>query len=71
MICINLFIQLKSVKMIEERNYDSMDLDIDQIQVYLMSGKRTPQNPKERQLLKEIREIEAKGRVVEVLSNGI
>jgi len=52
-------------------DYDSMDLDIEDIQVYLMSGKRSPQNPKERQLLKEIREIEAKGRVVEVLSNGI
>jgi len=55
----------------KERDYESMDLDIDQIQVYLMSGKRTPQNTKERQLLKEIREIEDKGRVVEVLSNGI
>ena len=55
----------------KDRDYDSVDLDIDQIQVYLMSGKRTPQNPKERQLLKEIREIEEKGRVVEVLSNGI
>ena len=55
----------------KERDYDSMDLDIDQIQVYLMSGRRTPQNTKERQLLKEIREIEEKGRVVEVLSNGI
>jgi len=52
-------------------DYDSMDLDIEDIQVYLMSGKRSPQNPKERQLLKEIREIEEKGRVVEVLSNGI
>jgi len=55
----------------KERDYDSMDLDIDQIPVFLMSGKRTHQNPKERQLLKEIREIEEKGRVVEVLSNGI
>ena len=54
-----------------DRDYDSLDLDIEDIQVYLMSGKRTPQNPKERQLLKEIREIEEKGRVVEVLSNGI
>jgi len=53
----------------KDRDYDSMDLDIDQIQVYLMSGKRTPQNPKERQLLKEIREIETSGRVVEVLSD--
>lgn len=51
--------------------YNSMDTDIEQIQVYLMSGRRTPQNEKERQLLKEIREIEAKGRVVEVLSSGL
>jgi len=29
-----------------ERDYDSLDLDSDQIQVYLMSGKRTPQNEK-------------------------
>jgi len=57
--------------MIEDRDYDSMDLDMDQIQVYLMSGKRTPQNINERELLKQIREIEAKGRVVDVLSNGI
>jgi len=54
-----------------EKDYNGPDFDIDQIQVYLMCGSRTPQNDKERQLLKEIREIEAKGRVVEVLSNGI
>ena len=51
--------------------YNSMDLDIDQIQVYLMSGRRTPQNEAEKRILKQIREIEAKGRVVEVPSNGI
>ena len=45
------------------RDYDNADLDIDQIQVYLMSGKRNPQNPDERELLKQIREIETKGRV--------
>jgi len=55
----------------ENRDYDSIGLDIDQIQVYLMSGKRTPQNPKERQLLKEIREIEERGRVVEIPSSGV
>jgi len=55
----------------KDRDYDSMDLDMDQIQVYLMSGKRTHQNINERELLKQIREIEAKGRVVDVLSNGI
>ena len=54
-----------------DRDYDSLDLDIEDIQVYLMSGKRAPQNSNERELLKQIREIEEKGRVVEVLSNGI
>ena len=54
-----------------EKDYNGSGFDIEQIQVYLMSGRRTPQNEMEEKLLEEIRAIEAKGRVVEVLSNGI
>lgn len=55
----------------QKKDYNSLDLDIDQIQVYLMSGRRTPQNEKEKRILKQIQEIQAEGLVVEVLSNGI
>jgi len=54
-----------------EKDYNSLELDLEQIQVYLMSGKRTPQNDEEKRLLCEIRAIQAKGLIVEVLSNGI
>ena len=43
---------------------NSPDLEYDQIMVYLNLGSRTPQNEKEERLLKQIREIEAKGHIV-------
>ncbi len=51
--------------------YDSMDLDPEQVLLYLSMRKRKPQNESEERLLKEIREIEAKGRSVEIPFNGL
>jgi len=45
---------------------NSPDLEYDQIIVYLGLGSRKPQNEKEEILLKQIREIEAKGHFVDV-----
>jgi len=52
-------------------DYNSPDLEMDQIQLYLMQNRRTPQNEFEKKLLAEIREIEAKGQTVAFLHNGI
>jgi hypothetical protein len=48
-----------------------MDLDPEQILLYLSMRKRNPQNEDEEILLKEIREIESKGRSVEIPFNGL
>ena len=44
---------------------NSMDLDYDIIGVMLATGRRQPQNEDEKELLKEIKEIKARGRGVE------
>ncbi len=51
--------------------YDSMDLDPEQVLLYLSMRKRNPQNEDEEILMKEIREIESKGRSVEIPFNGL
>ncbi len=51
--------------------YDSMDLDPEQVLLYLSMRKRNPQNEDEERLLKQIREIESKGRSVEIPFNGL
>jgi hypothetical protein len=51
--------------------YDSMDLDYDQIMLYLEMGKRKPQNKDEEELLEQIRDIGRRGRSVEIPFNGL
>jgi hypothetical protein len=51
--------------------YDSMDLDYDQIMLYLEMGRRTPQNESEEKLLEQIRDIHRRGRSVEIPFNGL
>ena len=51
--------------------YDSMDLDPEQVLLYLSMGRRNPQNEYEERLLKQIREIEAKGGSVKIPFNGL
>ncbi len=51
--------------------YDSMDLDPEQVLLYLSMRKRNPQNEDEERLLKQIRAIESKGRSVEIPFNGL
>jgi len=48
-----------------------MDLDPEQVLLYLSMGRRNPQNEYEERLLKQIREIEAKGGSVEIPFNGL
>lgn len=55
----------------EKRDYNSTDLEYEQIMVYLSLGFRTPQNEKEEELLKQIEEIHRKGRTMAIPSNGI
>lgn len=45
---------------------DNPDLDKEHVLLYLSMRRRKPQNKWEKELLKEIKEIEAKGRIVEV-----
>ena len=49
----------------------SMDLEPEQVLLYLSMGRRKPQNEHEERLLKQIREIESKGRSVEIPFNGL
>ncbi len=51
--------------------YDSMDLDPEQVLLYLSMRKRNPQNESEEIMMMEIREIESKGRSVEIPFNGL
>jgi hypothetical protein len=51
--------------------YNSMDLDYDQIILYLEMGRRKPQNKKEERLLEQIRDIGRRGRSVEIPFNGL
>ncbi len=51
--------------------YNSMDLEYEQLMVYLAMGQRQPQNEKEEILLKQIREIEAKGNELDIPFNGL
>jgi len=50
---------------------NSKDLEPDQVLCYLILGSRKPQNDYERKLLKQIKEIKAKGLSVEIPFNGI
>jgi hypothetical protein len=45
---------------------NSPDLEYDQVIVYLGLGSRKPQNEKEKELLRQIKEIEAKGHIVDI-----
>ncbi len=51
--------------------YDSMDLDPEQVLLYLSMRKRNPQNESEERLMKQIREIESRGRSVEIPFNAL
>lgn len=55
----------------EKIDYNSPDLESDQILVYLSLGFRKPQNEKEKNLLKQIREIQASGQRVEMPPMGM
>ena len=50
----------------ERTDPNSLDLELDEIIVYLGLGSRKPQNKEEEELLKEIKDIEAKGGIVSV-----
>lgn len=50
----------------EPINYNSLDLSSDMRFLYLMQGKRIPQNNSELEFLEEVAEIQAKGGVVEI-----
>lgn len=54
-----------------KKDYNSMDLEYEQIMVYLSLGFRTPQNEKEERLLKQIKEIHAKGQCMEIPGGGV
>jgi len=54
-----------------QKDHNSMDLEPEQILVYLSLGYRTPQNDYESKLLKEIKAIHAKGQCVEIPGNGL
>lgn len=56
---------------LQSEKYNSPDLDDEEILNYLTQGRRTPQNAYERQLLKEINEIESRGGVVEIPFNAL
>ncbi|MDF1560899.1 MAG: hypothetical protein P1P83_11950 [Bacteroidales bacterium] len=56
---------------IKRPDYNSMDLEMETIMVYLILGARTPQNDDERELLKEINQIKKDGYTVDIPSNGI
>ena len=51
--------------------YNSPDLEPEQVLLYLSLGSRTPQNEYEKRLLKQIKEIRAKGQSVEIPFNGL
>ena len=48
----------------EPINYNSMDLSSEKKFLYLLNGKRIPQNQSELEFLEECREIESRGGVV-------
>ncbi len=54
-----------------ESYYNSMDLEYEQIMVYLAMGRRKPQNEDEEELLRQIREIEGKGNELDIPFNGL
>jgi hypothetical protein len=53
----------------EKIDTNSMDLEWDQILCYLALGSRTPQNESEKIILKQIKDIEAKGNTVDIPFN--
>jgi hypothetical protein len=50
---------------------NSPDLEPEQVLIYLQLGYRKPQNEYKETLLRQIREGEAKGYVLEIPSNGL
>ena len=46
--------------------FNSDDLEVGVIALKLQSGERTPKNEDEREILKEIRELEAQGKFVDI-----
>lgn len=52
-----------------EAFYNSLDLDSYRVMIYLHSRARTPQNNWERELLEEMRAIEASGRQIDFSEN--
>ncbi len=59
------------MNMTKDIDYDSPDLDPEQVYAYLTLGIRTPHNDYERELLKEINRIKRDGFMVDIPSNGI
>jgi len=55
----------------EKFDYNSPDLDLEQIYVYLTLGSRTPQNEDEKELLREIKKIKKEGYGIDIPFNGI
>lgn len=56
---------------LKKPDYNSPNLDAEQVYAYLTLGYRKPQNDYEKALLKEINEIEDEGYTVDIPSNGI
>lgn len=56
--------------MTKDIDYNSPDLDPEQVYAYLALGFRTPQNEYESELLKKIQQIEQDGYTVDIPANG-
>jgi len=52
-----------------EAYLNSPDLDTYEVMLYLHAGTRTPQNDFERHLLQEMRDIEARGEMIDFSEN--
>ena len=59
------------MNMTKDIDYNSPDLDPEQVYAYLTLGFRTPQNEYESELLKEIKQIEQDGYTLDIPANGI
>ena len=53
----------------KEDYYNSPDLELEDIYMYLLSGKRTPQNESESEIKAEMDKIQASGGIVETSLN--
>jgi hypothetical protein len=59
------------MNMTKDIDYNSPDLDPEQVYAYLALGFRSPLNVYEQKLLEEIRKIEGEGKEVDIPFDGI